>query len=159
MKLLSYIMLVGLASIAISFGQTATTEQNVTVQPRKNKIERVEKTQNDQVRERGNVTVEQRKNETQIQQERPNVSQEQSRVTTEKHRTHVTITEPRFRHFFENGRYRFKFEHHDRTWWHTHYTRVMLIEGCWYFYEGGFWFPAYGYDPNCVYSTDDPIQD
>jgi hypothetical protein len=50
--------------------------------------------------------------------------------------------------------------HHDRSWWHSHYpsTRFVIFGGGYYFWNNGYWYPAYGYDP--AYSTyrfDEPI--
>jgi len=47
---------------------------------------------------------------------------------------------------------------HDRNWWRTHHTRVILYCGGYWFWNAGWWFPAWGYDP--FYSTyvyDGPI--
>ena len=47
---------------------------------------------------------------------------------------------------------------HDRDWWHRHHTRIVLIGGGWYFWNAGFWFPAWGYDPGySYYPYDGPI--
>jgi hypothetical protein len=37
-------------------------------------------------------------------------------------------------------------EWHDRGWWHNHYDRIVLISGGWYFWNAGYWYPAWGYD-------------
>jgi hypothetical protein len=47
---------------------------------------------------------------------------------------------------------------HDRDWWRHHHTRIILIGGGWYFWNAGFWFPAWGYDPGAAYYPyDGPI--
>ena len=51
-------------------------------------------------------------------------------------------------------------QRHDRDWWRHHYghTRFVLFGGGYYFWNRGYWYPAYGYDP--AYSTyiyDEPI--
>jgi Putative peptidoglycan binding domain len=47
---------------------------------------------------------------------------------------------------------------HDRDWWVVHYPRIVLIGGGWYFWNAGFWYPAWGYDPTQVYYPyDGPI--
>ncbi len=47
---------------------------------------------------------------------------------------------------------------HDRGWWVGHYPRVVLIGGGWYYWNAGFWYPAWGYDPGAsVYAYDGPI--
>ena len=38
-------------------------------------------------------------------------------------------------------------QHHHRDWWRRHYTRFVLFGGGYYFWDNGYWFPAYGYDP------------
>jgi hypothetical protein len=48
---------------------------------------------------------------------------------------------------------------HDHDWWHNHYDRIILIGGGWYFWNAGFWFPAWGYDNvNVYYPYDGPIR-
>jgi hypothetical protein len=47
---------------------------------------------------------------------------------------------------------------HDRAWWRAHHTRIVLIGGGWYFWDAGFWYPAWGYDPGyAYYPYDGPI--
>ena len=33
----------------------------------------------------------------------------------------------------------------------------MIVVGCYYYRDAGYWYPAYGYDPTNSYSSDDPI--
>jgi hypothetical protein len=47
---------------------------------------------------------------------------------------------------------------HDQTWYHSHYARVELIGGGYYFFNNGYWFPAWGYSPSAqYYAYDGPI--
>ena len=47
---------------------------------------------------------------------------------------------------------------HPHTWWVEHYPRVVLIGGGWYYWNAGFWYPAWGYDPGAsFYAYDGPI--
>lgn len=47
---------------------------------------------------------------------------------------------------------------HDRNWWRSHHTRISLIGGGWYFWSGGYWYPAWGYDNGAAYYPyDGPI--
>ncbi len=48
---------------------------------------------------------------------------------------------------------------HDRGWWRSHYhTTFVLFGGGYYYWDGGYWFPAYGYDPYYNnYAYDEPI--
>ena len=49
-------------------------------------------------------------------------------------------------------------ERHDEGWYRSHYSRVELIGGGYYFFNNGFWFPAWGYNPSSeYYAYDGPI--
>lgn len=46
----------------------------------------------------------------------------------------------------------------DRAWYRNNYKRFAIFAGGYYYWDRGYWYPAYGYDP--VYSTyryDEPI--
>lgn len=36
--------------------------------------------------------------------------------------------------------------HHHRDWWRNHFTRFALFGTGYYFWDAGYWYPAYGYD-------------
>jgi len=42
-------------------------------------------------------------------------------------------------------------EWHDQGWWQHHYNRIVLISGGWYFWNAGYWYPAWGYDSAVSY--------
>src|SRR6266576_6156741 len=46
---------------------------------------------------------------------------------------------------------------HDRIWWRNHYNRVVFVYGGWYYWNAGWWYPAWGYAPNSYYAYDGPI--
>src|SRR5205085_10419015 len=46
---------------------------------------------------------------------------------------------------------------HDQGWWSSHYNRLSFVGGGWYFWDGGYWYPAWGYDPYAYYPYDGPI--
>ena len=47
---------------------------------------------------------------------------------------------------------------HDRTWWDNNYSRIILVGGGWWFWNAGYWYPAWGYDPYYSnYPYDGPI--
>lgn len=49
-------------------------------------------------------------------------------------------------------------ERHDRSWYTSHYTRVEVIGGGAYYWNSGYWYPAWGYDPGAeYYAYDGPI--
>jgi Putative peptidoglycan binding domain len=51
----------------------------------------------------------------------------------------------------------YKSEWHDRNWWHSHHNRIVFVFGAPYFWNAGYWFPAWGYNPNAYYAWDGPI--
>jgi hypothetical protein len=48
-------------------------------------------------------------------------------------------------------------EWHDQSWWRNHYKRVVFISGGWYYWNAGWWYPAWGYAPNAYYAYNGPI--
>jgi Putative peptidoglycan binding domain len=46
---------------------------------------------------------------------------------------------------------------HDRGWWRSHYSNVIFVSGGWWYWNAGYWFPAWGYDPYAYYPYDGPI--
>ena len=49
-------------------------------------------------------------------------------------------------------------ERHDEGWYHSHYNRVELVGGGYYYWNNGYWYPAWGYSPSAeYYAYDGPI--
>ena len=49
-------------------------------------------------------------------------------------------------------------QRHDQDWWRHHHTRIILISGGWYYWNAGYWCPAWGYDDAySYYPYDGPI--
>jgi hypothetical protein len=46
---------------------------------------------------------------------------------------------------------------HDRGWWRAHYTRIVFVNSGWWYWNAGYWFPAWGYAPSVSYAYDGPI--
>ncbi len=47
---------------------------------------------------------------------------------------------------------------HDQGWYRSRYQRVQLIGGGYYFFNAGYWYPAWGYSPSeQYYAYDGPI--
>jgi hypothetical protein len=47
---------------------------------------------------------------------------------------------------------------HDRNWWDNHYhNNFVFAFGAPYYWNAGYWFPAWGYNPNAYYAWDGPI--
>jgi len=45
----------------------------------------------------------------------------------------------------------------DKNWWITHHRRIVVVCGGWYYWNAGYWFPAWGYHADAVYAYDGPI--
>jgi hypothetical protein len=46
----------------------------------------------------------------------------------------------------------------DQGWYRSHYNRIELIGGGYYYWNNGYWYPAWGYDPSAqYYAYDAPI--
>src|SRR5438874_2917010 len=49
-------------------------------------------------------------------------------------------------------------ERHDQGWYRSRYNRVELIGGGYYYWNNGYWYPAWGYNPSSeYYAYDGPI--
>jgi hypothetical protein len=49
-------------------------------------------------------------------------------------------------------------ERHDEGWYRSHFPRVELIGGGYYYFNNGYWYPAWGYSPSAeYYAYDGPI--
>jgi Putative peptidoglycan binding domain len=46
---------------------------------------------------------------------------------------------------------------HDRSWWRSRYDRIIFVNNGWYYWNAGYWFPAWGYAPSVSYVYDGPI--
>ena len=46
---------------------------------------------------------------------------------------------------------------HDRGWWRRNYTRIVFVNSGWWYWNAGYWFPAWGYAPSVTYAYDGPI--
>ena len=51
----------------------------------------------------------------------------------------------------------YKSEWHDKNWWHSHHSNIVFVFGAPYYWNAGYWFPAWGYNPNAYYAWDGPI--
>jgi hypothetical protein len=52
----------------------------------------------------------------------------------------------------------YRHERHDCDWWKQHYMVIVLVDGGYYYHDAGYWYPAWGYDPNYErYDYDGPI--
>src|SRR5436309_1229754 len=51
----------------------------------------------------------------------------------------------------------YKSEWHDQNWWHSHHSNIVYVFGAPYYWNAGYWFPPWGYNPNAYYAWDGPI--
>jgi hypothetical protein len=52
----------------------------------------------------------------------------------------------------------YKSEWHDQNWWRSRYrNNITFVFGAPYYWNAGYWFPAWGYNPNAYYAWDGPI--
>ena len=59
---------------------------------------------------------------------------------------------------FLHAFHRHQHEWHDRDWWHNHCDTIVFVTTGYYFLDGSYWYPAFGYDPlNSSYDYDGPI--
>jgi hypothetical protein len=59
---------------------------------------------------------------------------------------------------WEQARRRHHRDHHHRDWWRSRFSRFALFGSGYYFWDSGYWYPAYGYDPAYnTYAYDEPI--
>ena len=49
-------------------------------------------------------------------------------------------------------------EWHDLNWWRQHCNNIIFVSSGYYFLDGSYWYPAWGYDPfNNYYDYDGPV--
>jgi hypothetical protein len=81
----------------------------------------------------------------------------------EKHASHKDGHGKKWRHKKDGISYDEAFrrhwhEWHDRNWWHNNCETIVFVNTGYYFLDGSYWYPAYGYDPlQTYYDYDGPI--
>lgn len=53
--------------------------------------------------------------------------------------------------------YNYNRQWHDRSWWTNNYSSIVFVLGGWWYWDAGYWYPAWGYDPYAYYPYDGPI--
>ena len=48
-------------------------------------------------------------------------------------------------------------EWHDESWWRHHHSRIVFVFGAPYYWDAGWWYPAWGYNPGATFYFDGPI--
>jgi hypothetical protein len=47
--------------------------------------------------------------------------------------------------------------YHHRDWYTHNYSRIIFVSGGWWYWNSGYWYPAWGYASNAYYPYDGPI--
>ena len=96
-----------------------------------------------------------------VRTNKTNKSKKQTNVVTTNN-----VNQKTFKHFKRTGnevsfnvaRSRIVRERHDRNWWHRHYSRITFYGGGYWYWNAGWWYPAWGYSPYYNnYSYNGPI--
>ena len=62
---------------------------------------------------------------------------------------------------FNNTRYAAFYNYnrkwHHSGWWNNHYSNIVFVLGGWWYWNAGYWYPAWGYNPYGWYAYDGPI--
>ena len=96
-----------------------------------------------------------------VRTNKANQSKKQTNVVTNNN-----VNQKTFKHFKRTGnevsfnvaRSRIVRERHDRNWWHHHYNRIIFYGGGYWYWNAGWWYPAWGYSPYYNnYSYNGPI--
>jgi hypothetical protein len=83
------------------------------------------------------------------QREKPESPKEVRGKKSHNKKGHVSFDEAFRRHWHE---------WHDRNWWHNHCETIVFVNTGYYFLDGSYWYPAYGYDPlQTYYDYDGPV--
>ena len=138
----------GLNAQQASSGQTPTTQQ--TSKPKAPQVRAFAQptVQPKQSRTTANNKLEQKKGITNKSGHgRPAGNNPRNGKTTNDNRDSYAEAMRRYRH-----------ERHDHDWWKQHYVIIVLVGGGYYYQDSGYWYPAWGYDPNYErYDYDGPI--
>jgi hypothetical protein len=81
-------------------------------------------------------------------------------VTVNRHRNVLVTNNWRGQRFSGQQYVAFRNYHrqwHDRNWWSSNYPRLTFFLGGAYYWNSGYWYPAWGYDPGYNYAYDGPI--
>lgn len=123
--------------------------------------------QSDQARVKSNVTVN-RERHFGVNREK-NLAVNRDRNVTFNQGSNVTVNRTRnvavtnnWRSSQFSGRQYVAFRNyqrtwHDRAWWSSHYSRIIFVSGGWWYWNTGYWYPAWGYAPGAYYPYDGPI--
>src|SRR5882724_326863 len=148
-------------------GATQTSNQRVSSQTSKRNVSS-QTSSNQQVTNRyykkghSNTAAGTNYNQQNVQVTKKSKNKNQTYVTN----NNVQWNKKAWRHYKRTGnewsynvaRQRIVRDRHDRNWWNRHYNRIVFYGGGYWYWNSGWWYPAWGYNPyynNYVY--DGPI--
>ncbi len=153
------------ATPAPKTGGTQTSNQRVSSQTSKRHVSS-QTSSNQQVTNRyykkGHSNAEANSNYNQQNVQRTKKSKQTNVVTN----NNAQWNKKAWRHYKRTGnewsynvaRQRYVRERHDRNWWHHHYNRIVFYGGGYWYWNSGWWYPAWGYNPYYnSYVYDGPI--
>ena len=119
----------------------------------------VNRERNPRVNRDRNVAVNRERNLT-VNRNR-NIAVNRERNITVNRRRNVTIVNNWRSERFSGRQYaafrNYRREWHDRGWWSSHFPRITFVFGAPYYWNSGYWYPAWGYNPGYYYPYDGPI--
>jgi len=93
--------------------------------------------------------VKNRDPEAALRQDNPDAPKDGHGKKGHNKKDHVSFDDAFRRHWHES---------HDRSWWHDHCQTIVFVNTGYYFLDGSYWYPAYGYDPSqSYYDYDGPV--
>jgi Putative peptidoglycan binding domain len=111
-----------------------------------------------QVRNRSDLTVNRQRNIA-VNRERNVAVNRQRNITVNRRNVRIVnnwrserFSGPRYAAFRNYHR-----EWHDRDWWTSRHSRIVFVFGGPYYWNAGYWYPAWGYYPGYTYPYDGPI--
>lgn len=112
-----------------------------------------------EVRAQKNLTVNRDRNVAVNRDRNVTVNRERN-IMINRHRN-VTITNNWRGDRFRGQQYaafrNYRREWHNRDWWTSHHSRIVFVFGGPYYWNAGYWYPAWGYYPGYSYPYDGPI--
>jgi hypothetical protein len=140
------------------YSETQTSKRHVSSQTSSNQ----QVTNRYYKNKKGHSNAEAAANYNQQNIQRINKSKQRNIVTN----NNVQWNKKAYKHFKRTGnewsynvaRQRYVRERHDRNWWHQHYNRIVFYGGGYWYWNSGWWYPAWGYNSyynNYIY--DGPI--
>jgi Putative peptidoglycan binding domain. len=163
-------------NVAVNRARNIDTNRERNSSVSRNRNVAVNRTRNIDVNRERNVAVNREKNTDVNRFRNPNEFRNRNNVAINRNRN-VTVNRTQNTAFYRGGNVRvtnnwrgdafrgqryatfrnYNRQWHDRSWWRSHYTRIIFVNSGWWYWNAGYWFPAWGYAPSVSYVYDGPI--